>query len=329
MTTPGWPCRSPRTAGSPARSCLPASALPWPPTAPPASTLTDNGMVFTTRFSGGRGGRNGLETELRRLGITQKNGKPNHPQTQGKVERFQQTAQEMARAPSTPSPPRSPSSKALLDTFTTAYNHRTPAPVPAPAGPPPPPPTPPGPKLPPVTASADAHDRVRHDKISHDRQRHPAHRRPPAPHRHRPHLRRNLRPAAHPGPRDPRPQRRHRRTPARTDPRPHPRLPAHRPPTRPEKTNTANPMKVHGVLNVLRDHKVPREGFEPSTYRLRRSFQGTYQLLLAWPEPVCSVSDSASMSPVSARFWHGAGTGWAFIGHPVSNSSLTRSSRPG
>src|SRR6185437_1193902 len=27
----------------------------------PASTLTDNGMVFTTRFSGGKGGRNGLE----------------------------------------------------------------------------------------------------------------------------------------------------------------------------------------------------------------------------------------------------------------------------
>jgi len=57
----------------------------------PAATLTDNGMVFTTRLSGGRGGRNGLETELRRLGITQKNGRPNHPQTQGKVERFQQT----------------------------------------------------------------------------------------------------------------------------------------------------------------------------------------------------------------------------------------------
>jgi transposase InsO family protein len=56
---------------------------------PPASTLTDNGMVFTTRLSGGKGGRNGLEHELRRLGITQKNGKPNHPQTQGKVERFQ------------------------------------------------------------------------------------------------------------------------------------------------------------------------------------------------------------------------------------------------
>jgi transposase InsO family protein len=44
----------------------------------PASTLTDNGMVFTTRYSGGKGGRNALEHELRRLGVTQKNGKPNH-----------------------------------------------------------------------------------------------------------------------------------------------------------------------------------------------------------------------------------------------------------
>jgi hypothetical protein len=41
----------------------------------PASTLTDNCMVFTTRLSGGKGGRNGLEHELRRLGITQKNGR--------------------------------------------------------------------------------------------------------------------------------------------------------------------------------------------------------------------------------------------------------------
>lgn len=29
----------------------------------PASTLTDNGMVFTTRLSGGTGGRNGFEHE--------------------------------------------------------------------------------------------------------------------------------------------------------------------------------------------------------------------------------------------------------------------------
>jgi transposase InsO family protein len=73
----------------------------------PASTLTDNGMVFTTRLSGGRGGRNALEHELRRLGIKQKNGKPNHPQTQGKVERFQQTMKNWLRAqPAQPARPR-------------------------------------------------------------------------------------------------------------------------------------------------------------------------------------------------------------------------------
>ena len=50
----------------------------------PASTLTGNEMVFTTRLAGGRGGRNALEHELRHLGITQKNGKPNHPRPRGK-----------------------------------------------------------------------------------------------------------------------------------------------------------------------------------------------------------------------------------------------------
>ena len=45
----------------------------------PASTLTDNGMVFTTRLAGVKGGRNGLENELRRLGVVQINSTPNHP----------------------------------------------------------------------------------------------------------------------------------------------------------------------------------------------------------------------------------------------------------
>jgi transposase InsO family protein len=45
-------------------------------------------VVFTTRCAGGRGGRNGFEAELRRLGVRQRNSKPNHPQTQGKIERF-------------------------------------------------------------------------------------------------------------------------------------------------------------------------------------------------------------------------------------------------
>jgi transposase InsO family protein len=130
----------------------------------PASTLTDNGMVFTTRFSGGRGGRNGLETELRRLGITQKNGKPNHPQTQGKVERFQQTAKKWLRAQH-PQPATIAQLQDLLDAFTTAYNterpHRS---LPQQA-------TPATaynarPKAKPGDRSADVHDRVRHDKIS-------------------------------------------------------------------------------------------------------------------------------------------------------------------
>ena len=54
----------------------------------PASTLTDNGRVCTARSGGGR---NAFEYLLAALGITQKNGKPNHPQTQGKAERFHQT----------------------------------------------------------------------------------------------------------------------------------------------------------------------------------------------------------------------------------------------
>ncbi|MDQ0866361.1 IS481 family transposase [Arthrobacter globiformis] len=57
----------------------------------PASTLTDNGMVYTTRLAGGKGGRNAFEHQLHALGITQKNGSPNHPQTRGKIERFHQT----------------------------------------------------------------------------------------------------------------------------------------------------------------------------------------------------------------------------------------------
>ena len=45
-------------------------------------------MVFTTRFAGGRHGRNarnGFETELARHRVIQKHSSPNHPQTCGKV----------------------------------------------------------------------------------------------------------------------------------------------------------------------------------------------------------------------------------------------------
>jgi len=44
--------------------------------------------VFATRFSGGEGGRDGLENELRQLGVKQKNGRPNHPQTRARPSDF-------------------------------------------------------------------------------------------------------------------------------------------------------------------------------------------------------------------------------------------------
>ena len=129
----------------------------------PASTLTDNGMVFTTRLAGGRGGRNALEHELRRLGIKQKNGKPNHPQTQGKVERFQQTMKNWLRAQ-----PRQPATlaelQAQLDAFASTYNTRRPhrslegraTPAAACAA---------RPTAVPGDRAADTHDRVRTDRI--------------------------------------------------------------------------------------------------------------------------------------------------------------------
>jgi transposase InsO family protein len=130
----------------------------------PASTLTDNGLVYTTRFAGGRGGRTALEHELRRLGIVQKNSRPGHPTTCGKVERFQQTMKRWLRAQ--PGQPTTIAGlQALLDRFTVEYNqlrphrslpHRaTPATVYT--------------ARPKATPSADrardTHDRVRTDRI--------------------------------------------------------------------------------------------------------------------------------------------------------------------
>lgn len=126
----------------------------------PAATLTDNGLVFTTRFVHGP---NSFEHELATLGITQKNGRPSHPQTQGKVERFQQTLKKWLRAQ-----PRATSLDALqaqLDTFAEIYNQQRPhrslhAQTPAAA----------------YTARAKAsptgssgHWRIRHDKVSNGR----------------------------------------------------------------------------------------------------------------------------------------------------------------
>jgi transposase InsO family protein len=130
----------------------------------PASTLTDNGMVYTVRLAGGRGGRTKLEVELRRLGITQKNSRPNHPTTCGKVERFQQTLKKWLRAQ-----PHQPTTltelQTLLEQFTDEYNHRRPhrslthqaTPAAAYTA---------RPKDTPGQPGTDTHDRVREDRVS-------------------------------------------------------------------------------------------------------------------------------------------------------------------
>jgi transposase InsO family protein len=128
----------------------------------PATVLTDNGLVYTTRFARGRpGSRNQLETTLTGLGITQKHSRPNHPTTCGKVERFQQTLKRWLAA----QPPAATIAElqTLLDTFVDTYNHhrphgalakRTPAVVYALL-----------PKTGPTGIGANPHHRVRHDRI--------------------------------------------------------------------------------------------------------------------------------------------------------------------
>lgn len=90
----------------------------------PASTLTDNGLVFTARLAGRKGARNGFEKLLQAHQIVQKNGHPGHPQTQGKIERFHQTLKRWLRA--RPLPATTADLQALLDEFEHWYNHDRP-----------------------------------------------------------------------------------------------------------------------------------------------------------------------------------------------------------
>jgi transposase InsO family protein len=87
----------------------------------PTSTLTDNGVVYTTRLIGAR---NGLENLLATLGVTQKNGHPHHPQTQGKIERFHQTLKKwLAQQPTADTLTEL---QHQLDLFRDLYNERRP-----------------------------------------------------------------------------------------------------------------------------------------------------------------------------------------------------------
>jgi transposase InsO family protein len=130
----------------------------------PFSTLTDNGMVFTTRFAGGgRTSRNGLENELAKHRVRQKNSRPNHPTTCGKVERFQDTMKRWLRAQ--PAATTLAELQHQLDNFTQIYNHQRPhRSLPQQA-------TPATiyntrPKAGPTNTPIDTELRVRHDRVS-------------------------------------------------------------------------------------------------------------------------------------------------------------------
>jgi len=87
----------------------------------PAGVLSDNGLCFSGKL---RGFEVLFESNLREAGIRPITGRPFHPQTTGKVERFQQTLKKWLR--------RQPLARSLrelqaqLDEFCRIYNHERP-----------------------------------------------------------------------------------------------------------------------------------------------------------------------------------------------------------
>jgi transposase InsO family protein len=108
---------SPPGPRSPARSSSTHSCRPATPTGSPHQpSLIFNGRVCTARFGSGR---NAFECLLGALGITQKNGQPFHPQTQGKGERFHQTQKRWLAGSRPPRPWRTCSSSSTSSASTT------------------------------------------------------------------------------------------------------------------------------------------------------------------------------------------------------------------
>jgi transposase InsO family protein len=87
----------------------------------PRSVLSDNGAIYTTAY---RGSHTGMEIELATLGITFKHGKPYHPQTQGKVERYHLTLKKWLRKK--PAAATLAELQGQIDTFVRYYNEERP-----------------------------------------------------------------------------------------------------------------------------------------------------------------------------------------------------------
>ena len=128
--------------------------------------MTDNGLVFTTRLAGGKGGRNALEAELRRLASPRRTASRTTPDP-GQSRAIPADPEELAPRPAATSPPPSRELQALLDAFTALYNTRRPhrslphraTPATAYNA---------RPKAVPGDRTADTHDRVRTDRVDAD-----------------------------------------------------------------------------------------------------------------------------------------------------------------
>lgn len=87
----------------------------------PAGVLSDNGLCFSGKL---RGFEVQFEKNLRDAGIRPMTGRPFHPQTTGKVERFQQTLKKWLRRQ--PLACSLPELQAQLDKFCQIYNYERP-----------------------------------------------------------------------------------------------------------------------------------------------------------------------------------------------------------
>lgn len=87
----------------------------------PRSVLSDNGAIYTAAY---RGSHTGMEIELAALGISFKHGKPYHPQTQGKVERYHLTLKKWLRKK--PAAATLAELQAQIDRFVHIYNEERP-----------------------------------------------------------------------------------------------------------------------------------------------------------------------------------------------------------
>jgi transposase InsO family protein len=113
-------CRAAPTVSSPMLwEAFAAAGARW---GYPSSCLTDNGLVFSGKL---RGFQVDFEIRLRAAGIVPVTSAPFHPQTCGKVERFQQTVKKWLQART-----KDLTSLSLLnsclDDFATYYNHQRP-----------------------------------------------------------------------------------------------------------------------------------------------------------------------------------------------------------